>query len=329
MTSTLLNKSFTERFTLQKENENLKRLYQELRSNLWPPNELTFKNDKEDYNNPKTPARYKQIYKQFLQFFACGDGAITEQLVNSQLKNTRFQEERMFIILQLLNENDHSETYKRAIKEVIPEEEWDEVFGAVEDLECVKAKVEFGLKWTSDEVPSNVQYFARAFTERVFFITLFTLVFFFRRKNLFKDFIAANKFIIRDETSHGNFDIVMATDKELNEGLAPITPSQAHAIAMEAYEIEKKHLYYIFSSPIDSEEADKEAGITPENIDKFIQTLINQIMILSKFETIFDVPKNTSFDWMKDIDLILKKNFYEALVTEYTDGEVVENEDEW
>lgn len=359
------------RFSLINENKNITNFYQQLRDVFWNPQELNFTEDKKDYFNPNIKSRYKELYKLFLEFFAVGDGIITEQAV-SYLNSATSQEERMFLILQLLNEQDHVITYTRAITEVLPKEEREGVFTAVDNIECVKAKKDFVMKYSEGEeakkLHRSLRYFAGALSEGIFFTSLFAIIFYFRRKNIFGNFITANKFILRDETIHRNFNIymtkflrelereeyernLMLRKKELSDieteililtnmknsenniddleaerrsikrNFPSVSPSDEDylKIAKEAYEIELAHLRYIFSTPIDTEEIDEIAGISPHKMELYIQTLTDQVLSLCNLPLLFNIPP-TKFEWMEDLNLLGKENFYETLVTKYTHG---------
>ena len=304
------------RFTLKNERKDILKFYYDQRAIMWQSEEVKFHNDKKNYEmlNP----RYKEIYKMFLAFFSCGDSAITEQALGF-LTGAVCQEERMFLVAQLLNETDHALTYTRAVKEVLPVSEQEEVFNSVIDNVHVKEKKDFIMRWCENETESRaVKYFAGALTEGVFFTSLFALIFFFRRKNVFTDFIDANKFILRDETLHRDFNIFMAS--YLNgEEMKFFDKEKAYAIAREAYEIEIRHMKFILEKPVDSVESDQELGLSVENMTLYIQTLVDQILVLSGMEPLFNVPV-TTFKWMEDMTFSNKSNFYEKLVTEYSTG---------
>lgn len=307
------------KYSLLNENKKLTSFYKDQRDLLWNPEEISFESDAKDYLNPNTNQRYKDIYKMFLQFFVVGDGLITDQALSFASSATS-QQERMFLLAQLLNEQDHIKTYTNALTQVVPEKERDDVFKAVDNIQCIKDKANFILKWCESDEDRATKYLAGAFAEGVFFAALFAMVFYFRRKNIFLDFIKANQFILRDESLHRDFDCYMA--KSL---VNKVDTDKAKQIAKEAYDIEISHMNHILVIPIDSEEADKEAGITKENMTKYIQTLTDQILVLSGFEPLFNVEK-TCFPWMEDINLVTKKNFYETLVTDYSSG-IKENEE--
>lgn len=322
--SALTEKNLTDRYTLKNANHTIKDFYIKLRNQLWHPHEVKFTDDRKHYES--IPPRFKELYKMFLEFFVCGDSVITEQAI-SYLKEAQSVEERMFLLLQLQNEQDHIETYTNAINHVLPESERDSVFNAVEERDCVKRKTQFILKYCENtSLPRSTRYLAGAFAEGVFFASLFAIIFYFSSKGVFHNFITANGFILKDEILHRNFNIYMA------DLLKEFTVEEAHEIAREAYEIEMMHLDYMLDKPIETEEIDKASGMTKENIKLYTQTLVDQILGFANLPLLFDI-KPVELWWMEDINMIQKKNFYDRPddITEYTlgytkDSEKVTNE---
>ena len=285
--------------------------YKKHESIMWSASELHYDVDAKEY--PTLPKRYQTIYKQFLAFFAPGDGVITLQAVKFLEDAIRREapEEECFLLTQLHAEQIHAETYGLAIANVVPESEWDEVFNAIDNLPCVAAKAEFIEKYMySEDASIGLRYLAGAFAEGTFFTALFALVFFFRRKNNFKTFCSANALIMRDETLHRDYNAAMAKRH------GGFSEERAHALAREAVEIEIDHLKFILSEPIDSIEADRASGLTIEAVTDYVKTLADQVLVLSGVSPCFNV--NAMLPWMMDIGLPGKENFYETLVTKYS-----------
>jgi ribonucleoside-diphosphate reductase subunit M2 len=277
---------------------------------MWSASELHYEVDAKEYQT--LPKRYQTIYKQFLAFFAPGDGVITLQAVKFLEDAIRREapEEECFLLIQLHAEQIHAETYGLAIANVVPENEWEEVFSAIDNLPCVAAKAEFIEKYMYSDDSIGLRYLAGAFAEGTFFTALFALVFFFRRKNNFKTFCSANALIMRDETLHRDYNSAMAKRH------GGFSEERAHQLAKEAVEIELDHLKFILQEPIDSLEADRASGLTIESVSDYVKTLADQVLILSGVSPCFNV--NAMLPWMMDIGLPGKENFYETLVTKYS-----------
>lgn len=286
--------------------------YKKHESVFWSSGELHYEVDAKEY--PTLPKRYQDIYKQFLGFFAPGDGLITMQAIQF-LKDAiarEAPEEICFLITQLHAELVHAETYGLSITNVIPDlNEQEEVFSAIERLPCVIAKAEFVEKYMYAENESmGLKYLAGAFAEGTFFTALFALIFYMKRKNHFKTFCSANAMIMRDETLHRDYNAAMA------KRFGGFTEARAHQLAEEAVNIEIGHLKYILAEPIDSAEADAASGLTLESVTGYVKTLADQVLYLAGVSPLFKA--NVTLPWMMDIGLPGKENFYEALVTKYS-----------
>jgi len=274
----------------------------------WVADEVDFTPDALEYKTLKP--RYQELYKDFLAFFAPGDGVITAQALK-YLAEAKTYEETSFIIALLNIEQTHAETYGLAIVQVITDEEEQEaVFDAVDKLDCVKNKAIFVEKWMNHPTASlGTRYLAGAFGEGVFFAALFAMVFYFRTKNIFKAFLVANEFIMRDETLHRDFNSAMA------KRYGGWTREEAVAITEEAVAIEIEHLKYILRTPIDSVEADAESGLSIEIVSDYVRSLADQVLVLAGTEPLYNV--RCSLPWMTGIGAHTKPNFYETRVVNY------------
>lgn len=172
------------------------------------------------------------------------------------------------------------------------------------------------------DLPLCQRYVAAAVSEGVFFVSLFAVVFYLREKKVLNHFCFLNEQVSKDEKLHRDFDIMMARRGDL-------TREQAYQIVKEGIEIEKAHIRYILRNPIDSVDIDRLGGMTVENMDRFISTLADHIMVGLGFEPSFSysledggVPipgllEEYSPSWMKGLSMMRKTNFYEAPVGNY------------
>jgi len=91
----------------------------------------------------------------------------------------------------------------------------------------------------------------------------------------------------------------------------------------------------LLSDPIMGEQADKDAGLTLENIFNYIEMLADQVAILCGLDLIYKT--SAELPWMEDINLSQKTNFYERDVVgsyrkfnpqEEVDNDLIDPEDE-
>lgn len=274
---------------------------------MWSAKELNFLQDREEF--PKLPTRYQELYYDLLAFFAPGDGVVTRQVIRYFNESITYSE-MMFFIAQLFIEAVHAESYGMSIVSVIPDEKKQkEIFSQVDNLACVKAKTSFILKYEASSFPRGLRFVAGAVSEGIFFVSLFAVIFYLRSKNILKTFCFMNEQISKDETLHRDFNITMANRYK------DFTNEQAIDIVKEAVEIEINHLRYILREPIDSTEADASAGLTISSLQKFVESLGDQILTMLNFPPYYNSESN--LPWLNDLALGRKSNFYEVEVGTY------------
>ncbi len=273
----------------------------------WSSEEFRFTKDRDDYT--ESNSRIKELLKDIFGFFLIGDGLISEDIV--VLIQEAIEEKNwpkvMFLSMQLKIENTHSETYSKAALTIVPREEHQEMFDMCENLPCVKNKA----LWIKDFIDSQESKALRnvgcAVGEGVFFVGLFSIIFYFKRLNKFKDFIESNEQISKDESIHRD-----EKASEAKRSLKPEEMERAREIITSGVKLEKEHTRYLLREPIINEETDRDAGMTIENLEKYIEMLGDQVAVLCGLEAIYDTK--VELKWMEDINLSQKTNFYERNV---------------
>lgn len=282
-----------------------------------------FTKEREDYI--RAPKNIQKLLKGIFGFFLIGDGLISEDIIFFLKEAIEEQNWPLFYYLsmQLKIENTHAETYSRAALTIIPEAEHDEIITMCEKLPCIKTKGEWMQKYIDKSKTKGQRYVACALGEGVFFVSLFAVIFYLRRLNLFKNFIESNEQISKDETIHRN-QKAMEAKRSLTE--------EEHEDCIEmiknAVEVEKRHADYLLSEPIIGAQSDKDAGMTIENLYVYIEMLADQVAHLCGLKMIFN--SKVELPWMEDINLSQKINFYErdkVLSYRKIDPNEKENED--
>lgn len=270
----------------------------------WSAEEFDFTKEKDDYE--KAPDNIKKLLKGIFGFFLIGDGLISEDVVV-------FLEEAIkeknwplvyYLSMQLKVENTHAETYSKAALTIVPEAEHQEMFEMCQELDCIKNKG----KWIKDYIDSSassaLRYVACAVGEGVFFVSLFAIIFYMRKLNMFKNFIESNEQISKDESIHRDQKAM-----EAKRSLKVSEHQKAKEIIMSGVEIEKEHARYLLQHPIMGKQSDIDAGLTLDNLFSYIEMLADQVAVLCGLEVIYKA--STDLPWMEDINLSQKTNFYE------------------
>lgn len=301
--------------------EQIYKFYEIQQKQLWLAKEIHFKDDREKFDS--LLPRYKQLYCDLLAFFSPGDG-----LVNANVR--RFAEEAddftssSFYDVQMYIERVHSEAYGLAIVGVIKDEKLrNEVYNAVDVIESVNSKALYIKRYIEDKnCTLSERYIASACTEGIFFVTLFSIIFYMRSKNIMNGFIFLNEQVAKDETLHRDFYCYMASQC----GEDKISTAKAHQIIDDAVEIEMEHLRHILRDPIDSEDMDRISGLTIKNLELYAKGLGNDILMMSGYDPLYDV-NDVTLPWMNDMAIGRKTNFYEGEVGNYRKTEAAGNFD--
>lgn len=281
--------------------------YKRQESSDWTADEFTFVKDREDYT--RASPRIRQLLKGIFGFFLIGDGIISEDLI--PMIQEAIQEGNWpkvyYLCMQLKIENTHAETYSKAALTIIPEEEHQDMLSMCNELECVIKKGEWIARNVDTQPSKGLRNVACACGEGIGFVSLFAIIFYLRKLNMFDDFIESNEQISKDESIHRDEKAA-----EAKRSLKPEEHEQAYAIIREFVEIEKLHANYLLREPVISEQADRDTGLTIENLHLYIEMLGDQVAVLCGLKNVYNSSVNLR--WMEDINLSQKTNFYERNV---------------
>ena len=273
----------------------------------WSAEEFRFTKDRDDYL--ESPKRIQDLLKEIFGFFLIGDGLISEDLLGliQEAIGEKNWPKVMYLSMQLKVENTHAETYSKAALTIVPQSEHDQIIEMCDKVECVRKKGEWIQEFIDSSESKALRNVGCACGEGIFFVGLFSIIFYFKRLNKFKDFIESNEQISKDESIHRD-----ERASEANRSLLPEERARAVEIIKSAVVLEKEHTRHLLREPIISEEADREAGMTIETLEGYIEMLGDQVAILCGLEAIYDTK--VSLPWMEDINLSQKTNFYERNV---------------
>ncbi len=277
---------------------------------MWPASEIQYTKDKSDYDNKLTP-RMRLLIDEILGFFAPGDGLVNASVVK-QLSLAKNPMEVAFLLFQGAIEVVHQEVYGLFIKMFAktPTREA-EIFNMVNSIPCVKRKADFMVKYIDNEdIPDCIRKLAQACAEGIFFVTLFGIIFYFKRLNLLEAFIFANEQIQKDETTHRDYYCAKAEENGIKEH-----SKQAYEVIEEAISVETEYVQFLLRTPVQEGDLDKTTGLTVENFVAYIQQLADQILVFCGLEIRYHSKPNLS--WMPDIGIEKKNNFYELKVGNY------------
>jgi ribonucleotide reductase beta subunit family protein with ferritin-like domain len=278
-------------------------MYKKAVASFWTAEEIDLSQDISDWDT-KLNDNERYFISRILSFFAASDGIVFENIDNNFASEVQIPEARAFYSYQGFNENIHGETYSLMIDKLIKDPiEKDKLFRAIDTVPCVGEKASWAMKWFDKQLPFAVRLFAFACVEGVFFSGSFCALFWLKNRGLMPGLCFSNELISRDEGLHQDFAILLMS--HLNN---PITEYEAHDIVKSAVEIEKR--FICESLPV------KLIGMDSDKMSQYIEYVADRLLKQSGLKPIWGSA--CPFDWMQNISLEGKTNFFEKRVGDYS-----------
>jgi len=291
------------------EHENLWSLYKKAQMSNWTAEEVDVSADMEDWKSLSENERH--FIKYILAFFAGSDGIVFENLNNNFADEVQSAEARSFYAYQAHNEMVHGETYSKLIDKYIRDaSEKKKLFEAITTIPSIKNKADWAMKWFDNSRPFSERLLAFACVEGIFFSGSFCAIFWLKKRGLLPGLCFSNELISRDEGLHLEFAI------ELFKMLKN-KPNQdiVYDIVREAVEIEKS--FIIEALPFSL------IGMNSDKMSNYIEYVSDRMLKQAGFNKIWNTQN--PFDFMENISLDGKTNFFEKRVGDY--GKIDETTD--
>lgn len=277
-------------------------MYKKAEASFWTVEEVDLSLDAHDFENKLNPSERKFI-SHVLAFFAASDGIVIENLVERFAQEVQLTEARCFYGFQIAIENIHSEMYSILIETLIRDTmEKDKLFRAIETLPCVKAKAEWALKWIQN--PSFAKRLvAFAAVEGIFFSGSFAAIFWLKKRGLMPGLCFSNELISRDEGLHCDFACLLFNNYLKDK------PSvyEITEIVEDAVCIEQKFLTEALPVSL--------IGMNDKLMKQYIEFVADRLLIELKCDKLYNTQN--PFDFMENLSLEGKSNFFEKKVGEY------------
>ncbi|XP_023144929.1 ribonucleoside-diphosphate reductase subunit M2 [Amphiprion ocellaris] len=277
-------------------------MYKKAEASFWTAEEVDLSKDLQHWETLKEEEKY--FISHVLAFFAASDGIVNENLVERFTQEVQVTEARCFYGFQIAMENIHSEMYSLLIDTYIKEpKEREYLFNAIETLPCVKKKADWALNWIGNK---NATYGERvvafAAVEGIFFSGSFAAIFWLKKRGLMPGLTFSNELISRDEGLHCDFACLMFKHLLNKPSTETVT-----TIIRNAVEIEQEFLTEAL--PV------KLIGMNCELMKQYIEFVADRLLLELGFSKIYRVEN--PFDFMENISLEGKTNFFEKRVGEY------------
>ncbi|KAK5167774.1 Ribonucleotide-diphosphate reductase (RNR), small subunit [Saxophila tyrrhenica] len=279
------------------------RMYKKAEASFWTAEEIDLSKDLHDWNKRLNDDE-RFFVSHVLAFFAASDGIVNENLVERFSGEVQIPEARCFYGFQIMMENIHSETYSLLIDTYISEpKQRTYLFNAIDNIPCIRKKADWALRWISDKDSTFAcRLIAFAAVEGIFFSGSFAAIFWLKKRGLMPGLTFSNELISRDEGMHTDFACLLYS--HLNN-----KPSAAlvESIITEAVTIEQEFLTDALPCAL--------LGMNSKLMCQYIEFVADRLLLSlgnSKF-----YHATNPFDFMENISLAGKTNFFEKRVGDY------------
>ena len=278
------------------------KMYKQAVASIWTVEEVDLSKDLQQWNALSKDERHFISY--VLAFFAASDGIVNENLAERFIREIQVTEARCFYGFQIMIENIHSEMYSLLIDTYIQDSSQRRfLFNAIETVPCVRKKADWALKWTADDsatFPERLLAFAAV--EGIFFSGSFAAIFWLKKRGLMPGLTFSNELISRDEGMHCDFACLL-----YRYIINKPSEDRVRAIIKDAVEIEKEFL--TDALPVEL------IGMNSKLMRQYIEFVADRLIVELGYDKIYHT-KNP-FDFMDNISLDGKTNFFEKRVGEY------------
>jgi len=280
---------------------------------FWTAEEIDFSKDLNDWKNLNEIEQ--KFIKWILAFFAASDAIVLDNIVSRFTQDVKILEAQFCYNWQASMEQIHSEVYSLLIDKYITDpEEKEHIFNAVNEIPCIKEKANWAIKWMDDK-DSNyaTRLVAFAAIEGIFFSGSFCAIYWLKKRGKMPGLTFSNELISRDEGLHTDFAVLMYSmlEKKLSQ-------KQIEDIIKDAVQMEKEFITKAISCNM--------IGMNCLLMSQYIEFVADRLVLQLGYDVIYN-SKNP-FDFMENISLATKENFFEKRVSNYSMSTIGKTEEE-
>jgi ribonucleoside-diphosphate reductase beta chain len=280
--------------------------YKKAEASFWTAEEIDLSDDLDDYN--RLTDGEKHFVNNVLAFFAASDGIVNENLCENFVSEVQYTEAKFFYSFQMMMENIHSETYSLLIDTYVKDtQEQMKYLTAIETIPAVRKKAEWALNWIGSESFAE-RLIAFAAVEGIFFSGSFCSIFWLKKRGLMPGLSFSNELISRDEGLHCDFACHLHEHHLSNK----VPKNKIKEIILSALDIEKE--FITESLPVDL------IGMNSALMKQYLEFVSDRLLLDLGCEKVYNT--NNPFDFMQNIALQNKTNFFEKRVAEYAKSNV-------
>jgi len=282
--------------------------YKKAQQVFWTAEEIDLAQDYTDWE--KLSEGEQHFVKHVLAFFAASDGIVNENLAENFVSEVQYTEAKFFYGFQIMMENIHSETYSLLIDTYIKDkEEQNHLFNAIDTVPAVQKKAEWALKWIGSE--SFVERLvAFAAVEGIFFSGSFCSIFWLKKRGLMPGLSFSNELISRDEGLHTDFAVHLYKNHIENK----LSRERILEIIDSALVIEKEFITEALPVSL--------IGMNSDLMKQYLEYVSDRLLMDLGVGKVYNTEN--PFDFMANIALQNKTNFFEKRVADYVKSGVGE-----
>jgi ribonucleoside-diphosphate reductase beta chain len=285
--------------------------YKKAEASFWTAEEIDLSADLVDWEKLNDGEKY--FVKNVLAFFAASDGIVNENIAQNFVNEVQYSEAKFFYGFQIMMENIHSETYSLLIDTYIKDKaEQDFLFHAIDNNPAVKKKADWAIKWINSENFVE-RIIAFAAVEGIFFSGSFCSIFWLKKRGLMPGLSFSNELISRDEGLHTDFAVHLYNNHIENK----LPRERVLEIIQSALEIEKE--FITESLPVDL------IGMNSKLMAQYLEYVADRLLSDLGCGKVYN--SENPFDFMQNIAMENKTNFFEKRVADYSKSGVGVNDD--
>lgn len=279
----------------------------------WTPAEINLSTDKSDYETKLSPGE-KRFVKHILAFFAASDGIVNLNIVERFRAEIPFYEAKVFYNFQVMIEDVHAHTYSMLLDEIIPsKKEREELLSAIKTMPIIEKMSNYMFETIKSGESFPVRLIRMACVEGIFFTGCFCAIYWLQNRHLMPALGHSNELIARDEGLHTVFALFLY-EMIIPEFKLPI--DKVHEIFRDAVKLAKEFISEALPTGL--------SEMNAELMSKYIECQADNLITLLELPPIYN-SKNP-FQFMEQINLINRTNFFERRVSEYAKAKITKDD---
>src|SRR5690606_19073524 len=228
-------------------------------------------------------------------------------------------EARIFYGFQLMIEGIHSEMYSLLIDTYISDsEEKNRLFNAIENIDIIKKKADWTIKWIDSQEDFSKRLVAFAIVEGIFFSSSFCSIYWLKQRGIMPGLAFSNELISRDEGAHTDFACLLYKTLQKDGSMKALPQDEIHSMFKEAVDLEID--FACDALPVDL------IGMNKDLMSQYIKFVADRLLQSLGYEKLYKVTN--PFDFMEMISLQTKSNFFEKRVGDYKRAGVGNNKED-